>query len=373
MMKVKMLWKQIAVTGLVAVMVTGCGSTSVSTARLANTESANYDYAASGSNDVYSYDYDSESYATTEEAAEYEEESSGVDSAEIEEGAQAQSTERKLIKNVDMTVETEEFDSLLANVQNRIEELGGYVENSNVYNGSNYYDYADDDYSLLRSANITARIPADKLDEFLTLVSDTSNVISKTESVTDVTLQYVDLQSHKDALETEQQRLLELLEQAETVEDIISLESRLSEVRYQIESMESQLRTYDNQVSYSTVYLSIDEVKTYTQTKEQSRIEKMTSGFMDSLQGVGNGFLDLCVKFVVAIPYIVVWAIVIIIVILLIRLIWKRSQKGKAKRLLKKQKKEAERQAAYDAHRQSVAQNAATTDGTMQNGEEKRE
>ena len=69
-----------------------------------------------------------------------------------------------------------------------------------------------------------------------------------------MTLQYVDLESHKKALTTEQDRLIELMEQAETVEDIITIEGRLSEVRYQLESMESQLRTYDNKIDYSTVY-----------------------------------------------------------------------------------------------------------------------
>ena len=108
---------------------------------------------------------------------------------------------------------------------------------------------------------MTVRIPAQQLDAFLSSVSEVSNVISRNDSVSDVTLQYVDMESHKKALTAEQDRLLELLEQAESVEDIITIESRLSDVRYQIESMESQLRTLQNQVSYSTVYLDIQEVE----------------------------------------------------------------------------------------------------------------
>mgnify|MGYP002226154573 CR=1 FL=1 len=85
-----------------------------------------------------------------------------------------------------------------------------------------------------------------------------------------MTLTYVDLQSHRDALQTEQERLLQLLEQAESIEDIITIEQRLSDVRYQLESMESQLRSYDNQVDYSTVYLYIDEVEVYTPVEEET-------------------------------------------------------------------------------------------------------
>ena len=52
----------------------------------------------------------------------------------------------------------------------------------------------------------------------------------------DVTLRYVDVDSHKKALETEQERLLALLEKAENVEDIITIENRLSDVRYELEN-----------------------------------------------------------------------------------------------------------------------------------------
>ena len=71
------------------------------------------------------------------------------------------------------------------------------------------------------------------------------------------------LQSHKKALLAEQESLLSMMEQAESIEDIIAINEQLTDVRYQIESMESQLRTYDNQVDYSTVNLYIDEVERY--------------------------------------------------------------------------------------------------------------
>ena len=82
--------------------------------------------------------------------------------------------------------------------------------------------------------------------------------------------------------EEEQERLLSLLEQAETMEEIIALESRLTEVRYQLESMESQLRTMDNQVSYSTVYLSIEEVEHFTPPAEKGTWERISTGFSEN-------------------------------------------------------------------------------------------
>lgn len=81
------------------------------------------------------------------------------------------------------------------------------------------------------------RIPADKLNEFVDIVGELGNVTQENESVEDVTLQYVDVESHKKALETEQARLMELLSTAENMEDLLSIESKLSDIRYEIEKL----------------------------------------------------------------------------------------------------------------------------------------
>ena len=92
---------------------------------------------------------------------------------------------RDSIKNVDLSVETKEFDSLITSLSAKIEELGGYVENSDI-SGSSYQ------YQNTRYGYMTARIPQDRLDEFVTCVSSLGNVTRRHDSVQDVTLQYVD-------------------------------------------------------------------------------------------------------------------------------------------------------------------------------------
>ena len=191
-----------------ALLLSGCGAGSKSDSyAMATTEMAEeaaYDYAT---DDIYLNE--TASYA---EEAEVETAEAGSGNSEI----QVKDTSRKLIKNVNMEVETEEFDVLMVTIAEKTENFGGYVESSYTYNGSNYYGNSS------RNASLTLRIPAEKLPAFLSAVAECSNVISKNESVTDVTLQYVDMKSHKEALETEQARLIELLEQAESVEDIIT-------------------------------------------------------------------------------------------------------------------------------------------------------
>ncbi len=320
-------WKIWSLLLMLGLLTAGCGSASKDSVSAATTEDA-YDTSR-----IYSMEM-TEEMAVAEEVAvaeegEYESEAAGNGGIEI------QDTQRKLIRNVNLEVETETFDELLSTVEEKTQSLGGYIEESYTYNGSNYYGRDT------RNANLTIRIPAEKLSEFLSDVSEISNVISRNESVTDVTLQYVDMDSHKKALQAEHDRLLELLEKAETIEDIISLESRLSEVRYQIESMESQLRTIDNQVSYSTVYLYINEVGKLTPVKEQSAWEKISTGFINSLYHVGNGLADFAIGFIIALPYLIVWAIVIVIIMLLIRWIIRRARK---KRMAPKGKESEQQQ-----------------------------
>ena len=131
---------------------------------------------------------------------------------------------RKIIKNGDLSIQTREFDQFLEDLNRSILSAGGYVESSSI-NGNSY------NKNRMRSADITARIPAENLDAFCDQVSDLGNVTYKNLYTRDVTLTYVDLESHVKALRTEQQTLMELLERAQSVEDIITIQSRLSEVR----------------------------------------------------------------------------------------------------------------------------------------------
>lgn len=337
-------------------MLSGCGSSAKSMAETteAPAEAAAYD-TAYASGDMYLSD--GSTYETEEAVAE---EPAG-ESASYEEGAsgntpEVKDTQRKLIRNVNLDVETENFDELLFNIETKTSELGGYIEESYTYNGSNYYGRGS------RNASLTIRIPAEKLNDFLSNVEEVSNVVSRNESVTDVTLQYVDMESHKKVLQAEQERLLELLERAETIEDIITLESRLSDVRYQIESMESQLRTMDNQVSYSTVYLAVDEVAKLTPVQEQSVWQKISMGFAGSLYNIGNGFVDFGIGFMIALPYLILWVVIIVVIVLIVRTVIKRSIRKNAQRKAgKEQAKQEQMQQAQDTQEDKETQEAQNT------------
>ena len=145
----------------------------------------------------------------------------------------------------------------------------------------------------------------------------------------DVTLTYVATESRIEALQTEQKRLLELMEQAETMSDLLEVEARLTEVRYELESVTTQMNILANQVNYSTVELYIDEVKQYTPVEEETFWQRISSGFMDSLEGIVDGTVDFVVFVLANLPYLVLIAVGVTIVILIIR---RKIRKKRAKK-----------------------------------------
>ena len=207
---------------------------------------------------------------------------------------------RKLIRNVYMNVETDAFDALISQIQSKVTELAGYMEQSDISGSSVTFNNVRPD----RYASITARIPADKLDLFIAVVEDSGNVTNRSESTQDVTLQYSDLESRKKPLSMEQERIWALLEKADTLEAVIALEEHLSEIRYELESMESRLKLYDNQVAYSTIEISVHEVLPvdFTPVAPETIPQRIQKGFMRNVKNVSEFLTDLFVGLITGIP-----------------------------------------------------------------------
>lgn len=242
-----------------------------------------------------------------------------------------QSTARKLIRTINLQVETTEFDALLDQLNQKVIALGGYVEQSDVSGSS-----ISASEGARRYASMTVRVPSNHLEEFVTDVDAKGNITNRSENTQDVTLQYSDVESRKKTLAVEQDRLWDLLAKADSVDAVIALESRLSEIRYQLESLESQLRTYDNQIDYSTVYLYIDEVKVFTPTTPDSIASRIQKGFTRNLADVSDGLVNLFIWLISSIPAIIAAAIIIVVIFIVVRLIHTLVEKQHTKRTLNK-------------------------------------
>ncbi|MBO5999431.1 MAG: DUF4349 domain-containing protein [Lachnospiraceae bacterium] len=240
--------------------------------------------------------------------------------------------DRKLIKNASMDVETEDFDQLDAAIESRTRAAGGYIESRQV-NGHSIYDGS----SGRRYASYTIRIPAEKIDAFIEDITGRANVLSQSSYVEDVTLQYVDTKSRITSLETQRDRLMVMLESAENVEDMITIESELTHVRYELERYASMLRMYDNQITYATLRISVTEVKKLTDTAEPvtvgQRIRKgISNSFVNVVEGVGNFFIGL----IIGLPYLILLLLLGAVIWLIVRTCRRAAGKKRMKRSVKK-------------------------------------
>ena len=226
-------------------------------------------------------------------------------------------------------IETLDFEKTLTDLKKLINDCGGYVESSSETGGDYNSMYGGN--TIYRTANYTIRIPVDKFDEvYNDGIKGLGNVVNNTSNSQDITLQYTDTESRLKTYRTEEERLLDMLSKATTVEDMLAIETRLSDVRYQIESLTSQIKVWDSQVSYSTLTLSIREVALYTKDNSStvSYGEQLKQTFMHSLYALGHFFKGFLKFLVAAFPTLVLLGLIAVVVLLIVRA---SNKKRKAK------------------------------------------
>ncbi len=237
--------------------------------------------SAKSADAVYEASYDSEMVG----AAPRSEESSYSYAANESKGISGQNSvltqNKKLIVNASMSMETFDLDEVCKKLASDIENVGGYVQSSSIYN-----------YGTRRTYEATIRIPADKFGGFIEGVKTSGNVTHYNEEVTDVTEAYSDLEARIRSLKAEEETVLEFYKKAESIDELMSVESRLTEIRYEIDSKETMLKNYDLLTSYSTLTITISETKQYTETSESfftrigNAFKNGFSNFIHSLEDV---------------------------------------------------------------------------------------
>lgn len=217
-----------------------------------------------------------ESYSPTEDVAAVEGYSGSSDAPQIE---------AKIIRTISATIETLEYEKLESEIGYQAKALGGYIENSEISNYS----------GGLRYAYFTVRIPAENADAFMDALGENGSFRSRKESSEDVTLDYIDTESHIKMLKAEEDRLIEMMEIAETIDDMMAIEYKLTDVRWELESYQTRLNYYDNQVAYTTISLSLEEVEEITPEEEPGFWEKAQEKFYEAWEDIRLWFEDAAI------------------------------------------------------------------------------
>lgn len=226
-------------------------------------------------------------------------EDASADTAESGADFSAVRKNAKLILNANLTLETQDFDKASADIEKMAADAGGYLESSSLSGdaGSQHASYV-------------LRIPQEKFEAFYEQLGSSVHVVYSSRSSEDVTEQYTDIETRLATLTTKHERLLALLDQADKMEDIISLENALADCEYEIDSLTGSKRHYDDLVGFSTFYVDLEEVQTLTATPEGSGFgAQLTQAAKTGTRGLVDAVRALIVGAVMFWPVILLAAV----------------------------------------------------------------
>ena len=225
----------------------------------------------------------------------------------------------KIIYTAYADIESLEFDDTIQAVYDMMDRFGAYIESSSV-SGT---DYASQYYGgkTYRRADFTIRVPVQHYSEMSVSLTEIGNVLNYSSESQNITAQFTDTQSRLKAYRTEYDRLLEMMENAKTVEEMIQVEARLSEVEYNIEHLEGTLRVWQDKVDYSTIHINIREVHEYSEpvVEPVTFWDRLGNALKDSVEWIGDAAQDVAVFIVAAVPILIIPTVVLVIIIVVIR------------------------------------------------------
>lgn len=206
---------------------------------------------------------------------------------------------KKMILTAHLSMETQDLDETTATILQLIASYQGYVQKSSSYtrgNGSKAYE-------------ATLRIPAESYPAFLEEIKSSGNTTSYSDEIEDVTDAYTDIQSRLNSLKAQEEKVLEFYKDAATIEDLMSIESRLSDIRYEIEYYEARIKNYDLLIAYSTLYLTVYETTVYTPVNPGffTRVRNaFTNGFLNLVNFVEDILVDVLYYFWIVLFFVLI-------------------------------------------------------------------
>ena len=229
--------------------------------------------------------------------------------------------ERKQIYYYDLSLRTSSFDDLVEKIRSETAALGGFTESM-----------SQDEYGDYRSMTLVVRIPAEKAEDFVESMAGSAQVASRGIRSDDVTLEYVDVETRLENLESERQALINMMEQAVDVSDLIMIQSRLSSVQYEIESYTARRNKIDELSGLSTVTFTIHEVEWEEDVPAPGEgfWSKIGSGFMNSLRSLGSFFRNCFAWIIISLPYFILPVILILVILFVGRSRRKKRKAAKA-------------------------------------------
>ena len=243
-----------------------------------------------------------------------------------ESGGNAAADGSKRIYTANIELETTDFDEAAKGLTALMESSGGWFESSSQGNRGSGYRYA----------NYTVRVPVEHYRDFLNQAGELCLLTYSEEYVEDVSEHYYDTQGRLKTQQIKLERLQSLLAKAELMEDIITIESAISETEQYIDDLSGTLQHYDARVDYSTIHVSLREVPRLSNVEEP--VVGFGAQFAAALSNGWKNFVDGVQDFAIGLAYSWMWVLVLIAVVVVVV----RALKGKKLRLFRRKKNKTE-------------------------------
>lgn len=217
-------------------------------------------------------------------------------------------SERKIIRNANVSVEVEDFDKAYGKIKSFISAFG-FIQESSIKKDKIYVDSKE---KLITSGTIIIRVEKDKFESVLTDVKGLGTLMDENIRSDDVTDKFFDTESMLRLLKYEQSRLEEYLLKITDPDVIFKTQSRLTEIRHEIEKLTGTLKKWTDLVELSTITINLYEKRPTAEPNPagQSYWGRLSGSFVDSMKGVINFCGNLLIFIVQALPVILLLALV---------------------------------------------------------------
>ncbi|ERI94595.1 hypothetical protein HMPREF1982_00904 [Clostridiales bacterium oral taxon 876 str. F0540] len=208
--------------------------------------------------------------------------------------AEGKVEEKKVITNASIYIVENDLGKLSQAIHQKTQEFNGYIESEEAFENK-----------------ITARvrIPADKFDSFVAYTEKGFSVKNKSISSENITDVYVDNEARLKNLRAQEEQVLSILKKANTVEEVLKVQTELYKIRGDAEALEARKKSWDKQVDYATITISADKNVIVEETK------KTIIGGSDFIKSIGKGFSNTSVALILAIEHILIFVFSNIIVL----------------------------------------------------------
>jgi len=238
-------------------------------------------------------------------------------------------TERLVIQNVDMSIVVPDPKARMVEIGDMAVEMGGFVVSSNLYQST----YGPNQIEV-PAGNMTIRVPSERLDEALENIKENAvDITYENRSGQDVTNQYVDLQSRLSAKQEAERKLLEIMDNATTSEDVLAIYIQVQNVQTEIEVLKGQIKYYEESAALSAVSINLVAEETVKPIEIGGwKLQGTANDAVQDLISFTQGFTRFLIRFVIYnLPSLILIAIPLYLVFIGGRALFRRFRKSKPK------------------------------------------